>query len=71
MALALGVGAMFFGVVFIIVGWKGNGPDAMNKNLVEMLKGNYPVSQSTPSNSSQQSAPTTSTTGGANSSGSK
>jgi hypothetical protein len=72
MALALGVGAMFFGVVFIIVGWKGGGPDAMNKNLAGMLKGNYPTGNSSNSSSSAVTSTTsgksvggnTSTTGG-------
>jgi len=41
MALALGVAAMFFGVVFIIVGWKGGGPQAMESNLAGMIKGEY------------------------------
>jgi hypothetical protein len=41
MALALGVAAMFFGVVFIIVGWKGGGPQHMEGNLVGMIKGEY------------------------------
>jgi len=73
MALALGVAAMFFGVVFIIVGWKGGGPQAMEQNLGGMIKGEYlPVN-----NPGQKSAfdsgkgGATSTTGGANSSGTK
>lgn len=65
MALALGVAAMFFGVVFVIVGWKGGGTSAMNSNLAGMVKGQYPVGTNSTSNST---APSTSTTGGANAS---
>jgi hypothetical protein len=61
MALALGVGAMLFGVVLIIVGWKGGGPDAMNKNLAGMLKGNYPTDGGSSSSSSSSASTSTST----------
>jgi hypothetical protein len=72
MALSLGVTAMFFGVVFIIVGWKGGGPHAMEANLGGMIKGKY-LPENNPSNTTSTSspAPVTSTTGGANSSGKK
>lgn len=79
MGLTLGVAAMFIGVVFIIVGWKGGGPQAMETNLLGMLKGEYlPVQNpgqtsalsSTASSTSSQSTKSgaTSTTGGSNSS---
>lgn len=62
MALTIGVAALFFGVVFIIVGWKGGGTDHMNKNLAGMLKGEY-LPEDNPVVSSS-SGPATSTTGG-------
>lgn len=78
MALAIGVAALFFGVVFIIVGWKGGGTTAMNTNLAGMMKGEYlPVnnpgqtSALDTSTSKPKSTGATSTTGGANSSGKK
>lgn len=74
MALTLGVAAMFFGVAIIIVGWKGGGTQDMETNLVGMLKGEYlPVEnpgQTSALSSGNTTAPT-STTGGANSSGTK
>jgi hypothetical protein len=72
MALALGVAAMFFGVVFVIVGWKGGGPANMEGNLLGMMKGEYlPMNNPQNAGGSLESKPTTSTTGGANSSGKK
>lgn len=73
MGLALGVAAMFFGVVFIIVGWKGGGTQAMETNLIGMMKGEYLPVQNPGQKSALDSGTTapTSTTGGANSSGKK
>lgn len=77
MALALGVAAMFFGVVFIIVGYKGGGTSAMETNLLGMFKGEYLPNQNPgqtsafDSTTTTKKTPTTSTTGGANSSGTK
>jgi hypothetical protein len=74
MVLSIGVAAAFFGVVFVIVGWKGGGTSNMNSNLVGMVKGNYlPANNSTSSTANTStSKPTTtgatSTTGGANAS---
>lgn len=64
---------MFFGVVFIIVGWKGGGPQAMETNLVGMIKGEYLPVQNPGQKSAfdTKSAPATSTTGGANAPGKK
>jgi hypothetical protein len=64
LALTIGVAALFFGVVFIIVGWKGGGTDNMNTNLAGMVKGQYPVGKTTPVT---QSSAGTATTGGAHS----
>lgn len=73
MGLALGVAAMFIGVVFVISGWKGGGPPAMEQNLIGMLKGEYLPAQNPGQKSAFDTgnAPATSTTGGANSSGNK
>lgn len=72
MALTLGVAAMFFGVVFIIVGWKGGGPQAMESNLAGMIKGEYlPVQNPGQKSAFDSGTAPTSTTGGANSSGKK
>lgn len=73
MGLAIGVAAAFFGVAFIIVGWKGGGPADMNQNITGMMKGDYLVADNPSSNttSTKTTAPVTSTTGGANSSGTK
>lgn len=76
MPLALGVAALFFGVVFVIVGWKGGGTDAMNQNLAGMIKGEYLIHDNPGQSSAfDTSKPTTkgstSTSGGANSSGQK
>jgi hypothetical protein len=62
----LGVAATFFGVVFIIVGWKGGGTEHMQQNLLGMMKGQY-LPADNPQNSggvSTKSTPATSTTGG-------
>lgn len=73
MALTLGVAAMFFGVVFVIVGWKGGGTQAMEQNLVGMIKGEYLPHDNPGQTSAFDSANTgaTATTGGANSPGKK
>lgn len=69
MGLVLGVGALFFGVVFIIVGWKGGGPQHMEQNLVGMMKGEYlPVNNPPPAAQSSGGSPSTSTSKNAGSS---
>lgn len=74
MALSIGVAALFFGVAFVLVGWKGGGTGAMNENLAGMLKGEYLIHDN-PVTVSSTAKPTTtgatSTTGGANNSGGK
>lgn len=64
---------MFFGVVFIIVGWKGGGPQNMEENLLGMIKGEYlPVENPGQTNAfTTGNAAATSTTGGANAPGKK
>jgi len=64
LGLTLGVAALFFGVVFIIVGFKGGDTSVMTQNLVGMIEGQYPTGGQT---SSASSTPITSTNGGANS----
>ena len=74
MALSIGVAALFFGVVFVLVGWKGGGVDHMNGNLAGMFKGEYlPIDNpvTTVVTSKPKSNAATSTTGGANHSGGK
>lgn len=68
MGLVLGVGALFFGVVFIIVGWKGGGPQNMEQNLVGMMKGDYLPANNPPTSSSSSGSPSTSTSKNAGSS---
>lgn len=73
MALSLGVAALFIGVAFIIVGYKGGGTGTMNANIGAMLRGDYlPNSQpnTTVDTSKPKSHGATATTGGANSSSS-
>jgi hypothetical protein len=69
MALALGVAALFFGVAFVIVGWKGGGTDAMNQNIAGMFKGEYLIHDNPQVTNVNTSKPkktgSTSTTGGA------
>lgn len=76
MGLAIGVASAFIGIVFIIVGWKGGGTNAMNENLLGMMKGEYlpvnnPGQHSALNTSKPKTTGATSTTGGANSSGTK
>lgn len=72
MALSLGVAAIFIGIAMIIVGWKGGGPQNMETNIIGMLKGEYlPTFNPGQTSAFDKGAPTTATTGGANSSGKK
>lgn len=66
MALTIGVAALFFGVVFIIVGYKGGGPNSMNQNLVGMMKGQYPTNTAAENLAASQAGtqPATAATGG-------
>jgi len=65
LALTIGVAALFFGVVFIIVGFRGGDTNAMTANLIAMMEGKWNSSTPAPTPTTS-TAPTsgTSTSGG-------
>jgi hypothetical protein len=72
MGLVLGVAALFFGVAFVIVGYKGGDPNTLTTNLVGMMEGKWITgTQGGTPTVNVPSRGATSTTGGVHSPGTK